>query len=186
MAVGRHVERLVVVQELEDVGGGRGVDDGGGDELVHGFVVGGVGGVVDEAGAAAVDGAGEEGHADGFLVGDSLEGADEVGAFEVLGRKFSGVSVWISTDDLFFLWGGGWGVGGERVVEDNMLLLTLDSCVHMSRSSSSMSMSPNGLRIPPIKPDLPTAFLTDSKPDPTTPFAPTMPATELVTFPTTL
>ena len=47
-------------------------------------MVGGVGGVVDEAGAAGVDGAGEECHADGALVGDSLECADEVGAFEVL------------------------------------------------------------------------------------------------------
>lgn len=84
MAVRGHIERFVVVQELEHVRGGRGVDDGGGDELVHGFVVGGLGGVVHEAGAAAVDGAGEEGHAYGFLVGDALEGADEVGALEVL------------------------------------------------------------------------------------------------------
>lgn len=84
MAVRRDIEGLVVVQELEDVGRGRGVDDGGGDELVHGFVVGGLGGVVHEAGAAAVDGAGEEGHAQGFLVRDALEGADEVGALEVL------------------------------------------------------------------------------------------------------
>lgn len=63
-------------EEFQDVGGGRGVDDGAGDELVHGFVVGGFGGVVDEAGAGDVDGAGEEGHAQGFLVGDGLEGAD--------------------------------------------------------------------------------------------------------------
>ena len=72
------------MEEFEEVGGGWGVDDGGGDELVHCFVVGGVGGVVQEAGAAAVDGAGEEGDAEGFLVGDALEGADEVGALEVL------------------------------------------------------------------------------------------------------
>jgi len=39
-------------------------------------VVGGFGGVVDDAGAAAVDGAAEEGHADGFLMGYALEGAD--------------------------------------------------------------------------------------------------------------
>ena len=84
VAVRRDVEGLVVVQELEHVGGGWGVDDGGGDELVHGFVVGGLGGVVHEAGATAVDGAGEEGHAQGFLVRDALEGANEVGALEVL------------------------------------------------------------------------------------------------------
>lgn len=85
VAVGGDIQRFAVVsEEFEDVVGGRGVDDGGGDELVHRFVVGGFGGVVDEAGAAAVDGAGEEGHAQGFLVGDALERADEVGAFEVL------------------------------------------------------------------------------------------------------
>lgn len=49
-----------------------------------------------------------------------------------------------------------------------------------------MSMSPKGLRIPPMRPDLPTAFLTLSKPDPTTPLAPTTPATELVTLPSRL
>ena len=76
MAVGGHVERFIVVEEFEDVGGRRGVDDRGGDQLVHCFVVRGFGGVVHEAGAAAGDGAGEEGHAEGFLVGDSLEGAD--------------------------------------------------------------------------------------------------------------
>lgn len=64
------------MQHLEDVGWGRGVHNGGGDDLVHGFVVRGLGGVVHEAGTAAVDGAGEEGHADGFLVGYALEGAD--------------------------------------------------------------------------------------------------------------
>lgn len=89
MAVHGDIQRFVGVvgglEHFEDVGGGRGVDDGGGDELVHCFVVGGFGGVVDEAGAAAVDGAGEEGHAEGLLEGDTLEGADEVGAFEVLG-----------------------------------------------------------------------------------------------------
>lgn len=84
VAVGGHVERLVVVQEFEHVGWRGDVDDGGGDDLVHGLVVGGFGWVVDEPGAAAVDGAGEEGHADGFLVGDALEGADEVCAFEIL------------------------------------------------------------------------------------------------------
>lgn len=76
VAVGGDVEGFVVVQQLEDVGRGRGVDDRGRDELVHGLVVGGVRGVVHEAGAADGDGAREEGHAEGFLVGDSLEGAD--------------------------------------------------------------------------------------------------------------
>lgn len=76
MAIGRHVERFVVVEEFEDVRGGRGVDDRGGDKLVHGFVVRGFGGVVYEAGAAAGNRAGEEGHAEGFLVGDTLESAD--------------------------------------------------------------------------------------------------------------
>lgn len=47
VAVGRHVERFVGVEELEDVGGGRRVDDRGRDELVHGLVVGWFGGVVD-------------------------------------------------------------------------------------------------------------------------------------------
>lgn len=84
MAVSGDVEWFVIVEELEDVGGERGVDDGGGDDLVHCFVVGGFGGVVDEASAAAVDGAGEEGHAEGFLVRDALEGANQVGSFEVL------------------------------------------------------------------------------------------------------
>ena len=84
MAVGGDVEGLVVVQHFENVGGGRGVDDGGGDELVHCLVVRRLAGVVDEARAAAVGAAGEEGHADGFLVGDALEGADQVGALEIL------------------------------------------------------------------------------------------------------
>ena len=63
-------------QELEHDGGGGGVDDRGGNQLVHRFVVGGLGGVVDETCAGDVDGAGEEGHAQGFLVRDGLEGAD--------------------------------------------------------------------------------------------------------------
>lgn len=85
MAIGRDVEGFgVAVEEFDDVGRGWGVYDRGGDELVHCFMVGGLGGVVDEAGAADVDGAGEEGHAEGFLVGDTLEGADEVCAFEIL------------------------------------------------------------------------------------------------------
>ena len=87
LAVRGDVERFVVVEKFEDVGRGRGVDYAGRDELIHGFVVGGVGGVVDEAGAAGIHCAGDEGHADGALVRDALEGADEVGAFEVLAIK---------------------------------------------------------------------------------------------------
>ena len=70
-AVGGDVERFVVVEELEDVAGRWGVDDGGGDELVHCFVVGGVGRVVHEACAAGVHCAAEEGHADGAPLGDA-------------------------------------------------------------------------------------------------------------------
>lgn len=48
MAVGGDVEGFrVAVEQFDDVGGGWGVYDGGGDELVHCFVVGGLGGVVD-------------------------------------------------------------------------------------------------------------------------------------------
>ena len=70
-AVGGDVERFVVVEELEDVAGWGGVDDGGGDELVHCFVVGWVGRVVHEARAAGVHCAAEEGHADGAPLGDA-------------------------------------------------------------------------------------------------------------------
>ena len=63
---------------------------------------------------------------------------------------------------------------------------TFDSCVHWSRSSSIELNSPNGLNIPPISPDLPTALFTESKPEPTNSLAPTTPATELVTLPSTL
>lgn len=54
-AVGGDVQRFGVVQHLEDVVGWGGGDDGGGDYLVHCFVVAGVAGVVEETGAAAVD-----------------------------------------------------------------------------------------------------------------------------------
>ena len=87
MAVHGDIQWFVGVgglEHFEDVVGWGRLHDGGGDELVHCFVVGGFGGIVDEAGAAAVDGAGEECHADGSLARDALEGADEVGAFEVL------------------------------------------------------------------------------------------------------
>ena len=84
VAVGGDVEGFIVVEKLEDVAGWGRVDNGGGDHLIHGFVVRGFGGVMHEAGAAAVDGAGEEGHAYGFWLGYALEGADQIGAFEVL------------------------------------------------------------------------------------------------------
>ena len=77
MAVLRYIQGFLGrVEEFEHVGGGRRVDYARGNELVHCFVVRGLGGVVDETGTADVDGAGEEGHAEGFLVGDLLEGAD--------------------------------------------------------------------------------------------------------------
>lgn len=92
VAVGGHVQRLVVVQQLEDVRRRRGVDDRGRDELVHGLVVRRLGRVVHQPRAAAVDGAREEGHAQRFLVRDALEGADQVGALKVLGREGGFVS----------------------------------------------------------------------------------------------
>ena len=70
-AVGGDVERFVVVEELEDVAGWGRVDDGGRDELVHGFVVGGVGGVMHEARTAGVNRAAKEGEADGAPLGDA-------------------------------------------------------------------------------------------------------------------
>ena len=70
-AVGGDVERFVVVEELEDVAGWGGVNDGRGDQLVHGFVVGGVRGVVHEARAAGVHCAAEESHADGASLRDA-------------------------------------------------------------------------------------------------------------------
>lgn len=77
MPVLRHVEGFLTrVQEFEDVGWGRGVDHGGGDELVHCLVVGRLGGVVDKASAADVDGAGQESHAERFLVRNGLESAN--------------------------------------------------------------------------------------------------------------
>ena len=87
MPVERYVQGLVIVEELEHVGRRAGVDDAGGDELIHCLMIGGLGRVVDEAGAAAVDGAREKCHANGFLVRYTLEGTDEVGPLEVLLRR---------------------------------------------------------------------------------------------------
>ena len=72
MPVGRHIEGFVIVKHFYDVRGGRCVYDAGGDELVHGFVVRGFAGVMNETGTAAVDTAAEEGHAYRALVGDTL------------------------------------------------------------------------------------------------------------------
>lgn len=54
-AVLGHVKRLLVVEELEDVASLGGADDGRRHDLVHGFVVVGVGWVVEEAGARGYD-----------------------------------------------------------------------------------------------------------------------------------
>jgi len=43
------------VEHFENQRGRRNIDDGGADDLVHCFVVGGAAGVVEEAGATAVD-----------------------------------------------------------------------------------------------------------------------------------
>lgn len=72
----RDIQILIVVQEFDDVARLRGVDDRGGDELIHRLMIARMGRIVDEPGATDVDGAGEESHAEGFVVGDSLEGAD--------------------------------------------------------------------------------------------------------------
>lgn len=56
----------------------------------------------------------------------------------------------------------------------------------MSFSTSARSSSPNWLRTLPMRPPLPTAFFTCVKPEATTSLPPTMPATELVTLPSTL
>lgn len=84
MTIGGNVKRFVIVQHFEDVRCRRGVDDRGGDDLIHCFVVRWLGRVMDKACTTAVDGAGEEGHTQGFLVGDTLKSTDEVGAFKVL------------------------------------------------------------------------------------------------------
>lgn len=77
------------MEKTEDVAGSRSVDDGRSDDLVHCFVVLGVGGVVDQTGAGAMDCAREEGHAEGLVVGYPLEGTDQVSAFEILKSEVS-------------------------------------------------------------------------------------------------
>lgn len=75
-SIGRDVEWFVVVEELEDVAVWWGCDDGGGDELIHCFMVRRMGGIVEETGAGCVSSARQEGETDGTVVGDSLESAD--------------------------------------------------------------------------------------------------------------
>jgi len=84
LAIGRDIERSIAVKQFKDVIGWWCGDDRGGDELVHCFVVLGMGGVVNDAGAAGVNCTREEGESYVTVVGDALEGADEVGPFEVL------------------------------------------------------------------------------------------------------
>lgn len=55
MAVLGNVECFVVVKKFDHVAWRRRINDRGGDELVHGFVVGRAGWVVDKTGAANVD-----------------------------------------------------------------------------------------------------------------------------------
>ena len=43
------------MEHFEDQRGRRNIDDGGGDDLVHGFMVSRAAGVMEEAGAAAVN-----------------------------------------------------------------------------------------------------------------------------------
>ena len=84
MAVGGDVEGFVIVKELKNIRGGRRIDHRSGNDLIHRFVVGWFGRIVDKAGAAAVNGARKKGHTDRFLVGNALESADQVRAFKIL------------------------------------------------------------------------------------------------------
>lgn len=84
MAVGRHVKRLVGLQEAQDVRRRRRVDHGRRNELVHRLVVLRVAGVMHQSGTAERHGAGEEGHAQRLVVRDALECADEICAFQIL------------------------------------------------------------------------------------------------------
>lgn len=84
MTIGRDVKRFMVVQHFQDVRCRWSIDDRGGDDLIHCFVVRGFGRVMYKACTAAIDGTGEEGHTERFLVGDTLKSTDEVGAFKVL------------------------------------------------------------------------------------------------------
>ena len=82
------------MQQFCNVRGLRCVDDAGGDELVHSFVVGRVRGIVDESGAAGIDAAGKEGHTKRFVVGDTLKRAEDVSALEVLCAVVSVMQAW--------------------------------------------------------------------------------------------
>lgn len=84
MAVCRNVKRFLRVEKAHDVAWERGVDNGSSDELVHGFVVRGMSGIMDEAGTTGIDAAGEEGHAQRLIVRNPLESANDVRALQIL------------------------------------------------------------------------------------------------------
>lgn len=84
MTVGGDIERFLVVEKLEDIGGRRRIHNGSGDDLVHCFVVRRFGRIMDQASAAAVNGTRQEGYTDRFSMGNPLESADQVGTFEIL------------------------------------------------------------------------------------------------------
>ena len=75
------------MQKLEDVRGRGSVNDRGRDELVHGLVVRGFGGVMYETSTTTVDCTTKEGHANGFLLGYSLKSADEVCTLKILNEN---------------------------------------------------------------------------------------------------
>lgn len=74
----------MTVKELDNVGWGRGVDDRGGNELVHGLVVRWLSWVVNKAGAADVDSTRKESHTKRLLMRNALESANEVSTLEIL------------------------------------------------------------------------------------------------------
>lgn len=84
MAVGRNVKCSVVVEELEDVRSRGGIDDGGGDELIHRLMVGWFCRIMNETCAAAVHRTRKESHSKRLLMSDALEGSDQISTFKVL------------------------------------------------------------------------------------------------------
>ena len=88
MAICGDVKRLgVAMQKLEDVRWRRSIDNGRCDQLVHGLVVGRLGGVMDKPGTADIDGTGEESHTERLLMGDTLQGANKIGSFKILDSR---------------------------------------------------------------------------------------------------
>lgn len=84
MAVGRDVERLVVVKETQNIGRRRTVHHTGGYDLVHRLVVLKTRWVVDEACTAAIDVSGKERDPERLVVRNTLERANQVGSLEIL------------------------------------------------------------------------------------------------------